>query len=419
MLNSPCTNPPIPNEEYDPSNEGRGKRLLSTSGYNYIRKCQLEYHMKHKKRLVGFFDKAHHPIEHSVLIGEFDEPIAIYETKPIGRGAYGKVCAGVSLDTGELVAVKTQRQLHHRDEHEFVADNEGRILHKLGRLIDHAELDHHGPETTWYQVQPFAKGVLLNQYLYKKEGDELVKQRHGTRARITVALNLLKEVQALHQQGVLHKDLKPSNILICESTKEITLVDFGLAGLCIHGEQKNQEINGTEGYMAPEIFHCEEKATYNEKTEVFALGVILAELFSSRARPYHPRAATMDIFRNTHEQGLLDIHLEGYDDLFKNVDIRSFKFELSKLIGSMIDIEPDNRPSIEEAIQSLETLYLQACQRRHRRPDKEHQPRTSPAKLFRPTRRCHILNQFEYTYRSEPTPDMEHSPSPERVSLSR
>jgi serine/threonine protein kinase len=86
-------------------------------------------------------------------------------------------------------------------------------------------------------------------------------------------------VQSLHNRGLLHRDLKPDNCLIDEK-RYIKVADLGLGkDLGLEGKRAYSKA-GTPGYMAPEVFHSQGKATggYTFSADVWSLGVILWQM---------------------------------------------------------------------------------------------------------------------------------------------
>ena len=85
---------------------------------------------------------------------------------------------------------------------------------------------------------------------------------------------ILKGLIFLHSNGVVHRDIKPDNILLTKNKQNsqiiVKIADFSLAEY-FH-EKKLNAICGTPGYMAPEIFTEDE---YDEKVDVYSLGIIL------------------------------------------------------------------------------------------------------------------------------------------------
>jgi serine/threonine protein kinase len=92
---------------------------------------------------------------------------------------------------------------------------------------------------------------------------------------------LLHSVKCLHDAGIVHRDLKPDNIMIDQG--ELRIIDFGLSKT-INLEEKEKMTNlvGTPHYMAPEIF----SNSYDEKCDVWSLGVIAYQLFSQGMFPF-------------------------------------------------------------------------------------------------------------------------------------
>ncbi|GAB5361024.1 hypothetical protein AAMO2058_000679000, partial [Amorphochlora amoebiformis] len=94
----------------------------------------------------------------------------------------------------------------------------------------------------------------------------------------------VEAIDHIHQKGIIHRDLKPDNIFI-DSKANIKLGDFGLAfgGEITEDQDKPSEVVGTLLYRSPE--QAEEGKTYDHKADMFALGIILFEIF----RPFNSR----------------------------------------------------------------------------------------------------------------------------------
>lgn len=139
-----------------------------------------------------------------------------------------------------------------------------------------------------YSVMPFYQGQTLSTYIEQHHPIDLI-------AGTAIALKLCKAVYALHRQRIIHRDIKPDNVLLLND-KGLKLLDLGVARL--PGWEENlvddapEAIPGTASYMAPEQFTGERGTT---ATDVYALGVTLFYLFT-RTYPYgeiepftHPR----------------------------------------------------------------------------------------------------------------------------------
>ena len=84
---------------------------------------------------------------------------------------------------------------------------------------------------------------------------------------------IYKGLSSLHAMGIMHRDIKPDNILVhkAENNVNIKICDFGLAEFFSGGRKAYQKC-GTPGFMAPEILNS---LPYNETVDVYSLGVIL------------------------------------------------------------------------------------------------------------------------------------------------
>jgi eukaryotic-like serine/threonine-protein kinase len=88
-----------------------------------------------------------------------------------------------------------------------------------------------------------------------------------------IARQLCGGLAAAHAQGVLHRDLKPGNVLI-DNQGQVRITDFGIA--ILHGQPVSHSLTGTPAYMAPE--QRISGATLSPQTDIYALGLVLYEL---------------------------------------------------------------------------------------------------------------------------------------------
>lgn len=124
-------------------------------------------------------------------------------------------------------------------------------------------------QTRLYGVQPFYEGVTL---------EERLKGHIGFAERLTIATGLTRAVAALHKLDIIHRDIKPDNVIL---TKDggLKLIDLGVARLPRVDEFSTNEIPGTPSYLAPEMFSGN---AGDAATDQFALGVTLWRLFAGR-----------------------------------------------------------------------------------------------------------------------------------------
>jgi serine/threonine protein phosphatase PrpC len=140
-----------------------------------------------------------------------------------------------------------------------------------------AEILEQPPErqSRLYSVMPYYRGATLERHLRRNA-------RIGLEPGIDLALKLCKAVHALHRQQIVHRDIKPDNILLPDDGG-LKLLDLGIARLPAWDEDQADPMPGTASYMAPELFHGERGSV---ASDIFALGVTLYRVFSGGAYPY-------------------------------------------------------------------------------------------------------------------------------------
>jgi eukaryotic-like serine/threonine-protein kinase len=111
---------------------------------------------------------------------------------------------------------------------------------------------------------------------------------------LDIARQLCAGLDAAHQLAILHRDLKPSNVML-DGNGRIRITDFGLAVATPHLEGQ-EVLAGTPAYMAPEQVEGREATA---RSDVYALGLVLYELFTGR-RAF--QASTMEELRRLQEQ---------------------------------------------------------------------------------------------------------------------
>jgi hypothetical protein len=126
-----------------------------------------------------------------------------------------------------------------------------------------------GRQSRLYIAQPFHAGQTLHARLAQEGPFEIAEG-------IGVALKLARGVAALHRAGVIHRDIKPDNVIL-EANGGLKLVDLGVARLKRAEEFAEAEAPGTAGFKAPEMYDGESGSA---ATDQFALGVTLYRLFT-------------------------------------------------------------------------------------------------------------------------------------------
>jgi len=124
-------------------------------------------------------------------------------------------------------------------------------------------------------VMPLYLGELLSSRLTRRPAVGLEEGRN-------VAIKLARGIAALHRAGIIHRDIKPDNVIL-EAEGALKLIDLGVVRVPGLEDFPPEDIPGTLAYMAPEMLAGEPG---NEATDVYALGVTLYRAFSGGAYPY-------------------------------------------------------------------------------------------------------------------------------------
>jgi serine/threonine protein kinase len=194
-----------------------------------------------------------------------------YELGPeIGRGGMGRVHRARDLVLGEDVALKFLH-LHLVDDQL----NRKRFLRevRLARHVSHPSVcrvhDVGEADGRLYLSMELVRGRDLAAMLREDGPLELERARR-------FATQLCAGLAAIHAQGVLHRDLKPGNLLI-DAQDGLRITDFGVASLEQDEDEADGIKRGTVTYMAPEQLAGHAP---NVQTDLFALGCVLYELYT-------------------------------------------------------------------------------------------------------------------------------------------
>jgi serine/threonine protein phosphatase PrpC len=135
----------------------------------------------------------------------------------------------------------------------------------IGRIIELPP----GRQTCLYTVMPLYQGELLSTRLARRPAVGLEEGRN-------IAIKLARGASALHRAGIIHRDIKPDNVIL-EGGGSLKLIDLGVVRVPGLEDFPPEDIPGTLGYMAPEMLGGEPG---NEATDIYALGVTMFRAFA-------------------------------------------------------------------------------------------------------------------------------------------
>ena len=200
---------------------------------------------------------------------------------PISSGGMGAVFAARDGDRGARVAIKHMVEPRHAVRFSI----EARLLARLDHHRVVRVLDHFQDEAGMYLVMDLVEGKDLGRIL-KKHGDPGLPPQES----VEYARQVCEALQYVHDQQIVHRDVKPENLILGESG--VVLVDFGIAREL--GAEGNPTVGiGTPRFMAPEIFSG---VGISPRSDIFGLAATLWTLLTGRPPPHGPLKAISDTF---------------------------------------------------------------------------------------------------------------------------
>ena len=201
----------------------------------------------------------------------------------IGSGGTSTVYKAVHLATNRTVAIKVI-DAHHIDSMEKIA-SEAKLLSKLKHPgICQIYSFNQSPGGIIYFSMEWIEGVSLSEFVRRDGLSELTFEQ--------IMRQMFEAVRYAHGEGVVHRDLKPDNVMIVgqeqqtEDGVKIKIIDFGLAR-ALDGSERSvvhtQSLSGSPIYMSPE--QCRQERG-DERSDIYSLGVIMYE-FICGATPFN------------------------------------------------------------------------------------------------------------------------------------
>ena len=180
---------------------------------------------------------------------------------PISSGAMGAVYRALDRETGLEVAIKRLLDVKHAARFEI----EARLLSSLSHPRVVKVIDHAGDEEGLYIVMELVHGTDLGAQLKLRGQPGLPVQE-----AIEYARHACEALQYVHDQQIVHRDVKPQNMILAENG--VVLVDFGVARAIGSDETVGTIAVGTPRYMAPEVFAG---GTVSAASDIFSLAATL------------------------------------------------------------------------------------------------------------------------------------------------
>ncbi len=267
----------------------------------------------------------------------------------LGRGAAGIVYQAVQLKTGKRAAFKVLKpEFAEQPEYILRLIEEAKALSSLRHpgiidILDFGLLPNGQP----YLVMELFDGISLEEQL-----------QFGGKPTMRETLNLLDELLgalgAAHDHGIIHRDVKPSNLFLAtlpDGKRHLKVLDFGLARVSDRRTEvrptRPGSIVGTPDYMSPEQIVGRDVSA---ASDVYATGGIAFRLLCDRL-PFVGASAFE----------VITIKMEGQPPRLREVDPK-VPPELDLLVFQMMSLDPPRRPSVKEA-RARFTAFLKTLDR--------------------------------------------------------
>uniref|UniRef100_Q026F8 Serine/threonine protein kinase n=1 Tax=Solibacter usitatus (strain Ellin6076) TaxID=234267 RepID=Q026F8_SOLUE len=240
----------------------------------------------------------------------------------LGRGGMGEVYRATDLTLGQSVALKFLPEEASRNQR-LLERFHGEV--RVARLVSHPNVcrvyDIGEVEGMPFISMEYVDGEDLSSLLLR------IGRLPGDKA-VETARKLCAGLAAAHDRGVIHRDLKPQNIMM-NRRGEVVIMDFGLAAIA--DQLSGAEVrNGTPAYMSPEQLKGD---GVTAKSDLYALGLVLYELFTGK-RPFDAKNV----------QQLIDMqesaHLTSMTSVAADIDPAA-----EKVIRRCLDPDPAKRPA--------------------------------------------------------------------------
>ncbi|HEX7252294.1 MAG TPA: protein kinase, partial [Thermoanaerobaculia bacterium] len=246
----------------------------------------------------------------------------------LGEGAMGTVYLAHDPHIERPVALKTLRADAaggvHGEEVKSRFLKEAKLAGRLAHPNVVTIYETGGDQGLTYIAMEYVDGESLTQWLVRRSDAPYAE-------RIEIVRQVAQALEHAHARGVLHRDIKPGNILLAREGR-VKVADFGI-GKLLSGTgdlTRTGQMIGSPAYMSPEQIRGEK---LDPRSDLFSLGVVLYELLTGR-RPFPGDSITTLVYQI--------LHTEPKDPLTLRADLPP---STSDVIVRLLAKSPDRRPS--------------------------------------------------------------------------
>jgi len=244
----------------------------------------------------------------------------------IGRGGFSIVKRGLQISSGKEVAIKIISKNGMSKESLQTELQIMSIVKDCPEVV--SLLDVFEEEENFFIVLEFINGGDLLETI-------LTWERCSEDNAVKILRSILLAISFCHEKGIVHRDMKPDNLLVSHDLSCIKLSDFGLATVLAPNETANLTV-GTRSYLSPEMIL---KQSYNASVDMWSIGCIAYVLLAG----YHP-------FSETENDIPLYIQIvtgnwEFHEDTWSDISDDAKDF-----ISELLVLEPENRMTAKQAL---------------------------------------------------------------------
>jgi serine/threonine protein kinase len=267
----------------------------------------------------------------------------------LGSGQYSKVYLGcLKYDMQKLIAVKViEKSIFSEDQYTVMT---------LKRQYDVMKMSNHDnivrffemieTENRWYYIFEYCNQGDLGSYIKRKK-NELTEEQ-----ALLIFLEICEGYKELHKNNIMHRDLKPDNILISDGIIKIS--DFSFARL-FEGEKTDKHFYsfvGTPFYTAPQILDGQE---YSSKCDVWSLGMIFYQMLTGRLA-YIWKFIENESFKHCNITSLAEIIKNNKLDFPQNFKI--INPQIKEFLLEMLEKDEDKRISWDDLFKKIKKMNL-------------------------------------------------------------
>ncbi|WNE41207.1 MAG: Serine/threonine-protein kinase PknD [Mycoplasmataceae bacterium] len=259
-----------------------------------------------------------------------ESPITL--TKLLGKGAFGEVYRGNWH--GQTVAIKKIPANNLKD-----IDKEIKALKQLNHENIIRYHEERAKNNFVYLIMEYAEQGSLDKWIEKNKNNP-----HEWQANYKFIGQITEGLKHLHENKMLHRDLKSHNILITKDNI-IKLADFGLVKF-LESSISSKQFKGTPRWMAPEVLKSEK---HSYQSDIYSLGMVMWEIVAKKTVPFQQFLEIWPIIINVGGGNLQETIPDETPQELREIIELCWRTEPSERI-SLIDIENELDNLIHEAV---------------------------------------------------------------------